>query len=147
MSKPTAPVPGRLSYDDGYETCERTVATLRIYGVEPAVVTNYLKVDPSVAHVGPQARSAWILSSDEHVSSKDLRRHLDWLLDMIVPGAAGLKALQAMEGVITNVTCVWWSAAGDGGPTLWPRQMRRLADPDLECSFEFAYYEDTPGAS
>jgi hypothetical protein len=41
-----------------------------------------------------------------------------------------------------NVNCVWWSRYGDGGPTLWPEQMLRLAQLNLECSFEFAYYED-----
>ena len=39
-----------------------------------------------------------------------------------------------------NVTCIWWSAEGDGGPTLDPSQMRILAALNLECAFEFAYF-------
>jgi hypothetical protein len=152
---------GRLvPYDDDYETCERTVAKLRIYGValDLKKVTEHLCVEPSSSHSGKNdsggrvgasrpEQSAWILSSEGHVASKDLRRHLDWLLDQIAPAAEGLRLVQSMEGVTTNVNCVWWSASGDGGPVLWPKQMRRLAELDLECSFDFAFYEQGDDSS
>jgi hypothetical protein len=41
-----------------------------------------------------------------------------------------------------SVNCVWWSKEGGGGPTLWPAQMRSLAELNLECSFEFADYSE-----
>jgi len=154
MSSASRPSPARLvPYDDMYQTCERTAAKLRVYGptLECEQVTEYLHIQPSPSYAGrkkpdsshPQARHvAWMLSSEGHVESKDLRRHLDWLLLQIEPAADGLKQLQSMDDVVANVVCVWWSAAGDGGPTLWPEQMRRLAELDLECSFEFAFYGD-----
>jgi hypothetical protein len=45
-----------------------------------------------------------------------------------------------------SVNCIWWSRFGDGGPTLWPEQVRALADLNLECSFAFADYSDTDDA-
>ena len=51
-------------------------------------------------------------------------------------------ALQEMEGVRMGVDCIWWSAYGDGGPTLWPEQMHLLADLNLECSFSVSFFGD-----
>jgi hypothetical protein len=41
-----------------------------------------------------------------------------------------------------RVNCVWWSAAGHGGPTLWPEQMAALAALNLECSFDVYFFGD-----
>jgi len=71
-----------------------------------------------------------------------LRRHLDWLLGQILPRADVLRELQETAGISMNVNCIWWSATGGGGPTLWPEQMRRLADLNLECSFDVSFYDD-----
>jgi len=49
--------------------------------------------------------------------------------------------LQNIPGVRMSVNCVWYSRSGHGGPTLWPEQMRVLADLNLECSFDI-YFQD-----
>ena len=82
----------------------------------------------------------WLLSSKDSVSSKDLRRHLDWVLDRIEPFAEQLKELQQLPDVKMTVRCVWWSSDGGGGPTLWPEQMMRMAKLNLEFTVSFAYY-------
>lgn len=144
-------------YDDEYATCERVRATLRVYGddLDPAVATGRLKIVPTSSQEKGEVRTnslgrqraikigAWFLSSEGSVRSKDLRRHLDWLLGHLLPRAEALRGLQEMEGVTMNVNCIWWSATGGGGPTLWPEQMRGLADLNLECSFDIAFYGET----
>jgi hypothetical protein len=81
--------------NDAYRTCERTCAKLLIYPGEmhPSRVTELLGVSPTrqvvAGEVSPPISSGlrrvgkingWFLSSEEHVESKDVRRHLDWLL-------------------------------------------------------------------
>lgn len=39
-----------------------------------------------------------------------------------------------------SVDCIWWSASGGGGPTLWPEQMACMAALNLECSFDISFY-------
>ena len=85
--------------------------------------------------------NGWFLSSEQHVTSKDVRRHLDWLVRVLESHTAGLRRLQELDGVRMGVHCVWWSA-GSGGPALWPEQMRALADLNLECSFDVYFFED-----
>jgi hypothetical protein len=144
--------------NDGYETCERTCAVLRIYPGElnPSEVTKELGIQPTSSVLAGQrgkenslglARvgriNAWLLSSEPVVHSRDLRHHLDWLLDLLETGGDALRRLQAQPDVRMSVNCVWWSRYGDGGPTLWPEQMLRLAQLNLECSFEFSDYSDS----
>jgi hypothetical protein len=84
--------------------------------------------------------NGWFLSSEDKVASKDVRRHLDWLLDLIWPARLPLADLQQTSGVKIDVNCVWWSASGHGGPTLWPEQMGRLAELGLECGFDVYFF-------
>jgi hypothetical protein len=141
--------------DDQYPNCERTYAELRIYGdtLDPDAITKSIGILPSSSQRRGEVRSGfrnrqrivsvggWFLSSEGNVESRDLRRHLDWLLARLWPAATALKNLQAQEGVRMSVTCIWWSR-GDGGPALWPEQMGRLADLELECGFEISFYGD-----
>jgi Domain of unknown function (DUF4279) len=152
---------GRTPYNDQYATCERAVANLLIYGreLDPHEVSRRLGLEPSDAARTGQVRTNsrgrerttpighWFLSSEEHVVSRDLRRHLDWLLDLLAPRAATLRELQSRPGWAIRLDCIWWSKFGDGGPTLWPQHMRAIADLDLELGFEIGFYgdEDEPG--
>lgn len=140
--------------DDNYPSCERTYAELTIAtgDLDPSVVSERLHVQPTSTQQKGELRtnslgrtrtvrlSAWFLSSEEAVVSKDLRRHLDWLLERLAPAVAELRALQGEAGLKMSVNCVWWSTSGQGGPTLWPEQMSRLADLNLECSFDVAFF-------
>lgn len=146
----------RTPYNDGYETCERTLAELRIYGdhLDPEEVTERLQLEPTTIQrkgevvtnsLGRQRVvkiGGWFLSSENHVASKDLRRHLDWLNNLIAPRVAELRDIQERQDIVMTVHCIWWSAHGQGGPTLWPEQMRVLAELNLECSFDISFYGD-----
>lgn len=146
----------RTQIDDNYGTCERTKVTLRIDcgSRHPEEITAFLDIRPTttvengaaVMNEGDNTGrigkfNLWFLDSEGDVTSKDLRRHLDWLLDKIEPSASQILSLRE-SGVPIDVLCVWWSKYGDGGPTLWPKQMRRLADLDLELSIDFADYSE-----
>jgi hypothetical protein len=155
MSLPTAAVrSGRTPYDDDYGTCERSVAKLRIYGddLDPEALTKRLGIEPSAAQRKGQVFTnspglsrtakvgAWFLSSEGKVESRDLRRHLDWLIAQIRGVSSELRALQDEPAVWMNIGCVWWSKHRDGGPVIGPEHMRTLADLNLECGFEISFY-------
>ena len=134
-------------------SCDFTRATLCIYNIDPDVVTQKIGVIPTdsqkkgVPGIMPSGVErigridSWVLSSeDSNISSKDLRTHLDWLLDKTEPAAIQLQELQQIPDAKMAIRCVWWSAYGDGGPSLWPEQMERMAKLNLECGIRFAYY-------
>jgi len=142
--------------DDNYATCERTKAVLRIYcgDASPSSITSLLSIQPtSIVELGvPQVRrggkhgpigkiNLWMLDSEGAIQSKDLRRHLDWILDILAPVSAQILSLR-QSGICMDLNCVWWSQSGEGGPALWPDQMRRIAALDLELSIGFSYYGD-----
>jgi hypothetical protein len=121
--------------------------------VVPNAMTAKLGVKPDTTmtkglpHELPSGRmrdatvSGWFLSSEGQVVSRDLRDHLDWLLDRLRPAAVGLSALQAEE-VRMEVWCRWDSASGHGGPTLEPEQMRLMAELNLQCGFDIYFAGD-----
>ncbi len=143
-------------YDDEYGTCSETRATLLIYPeqVSPYEVTERLGLEPTrlnvvgEEHVNRLGRrrvvkiNGWFMSSEGRVESLDVRRHLDWLLAKIGPKTEELLDLQSVPGVKMSVACAWYSRSGHGGPTLWPEQMRALADLSLECSFDIYFLPD-----
>lgn len=81
-------------YDDSYPTCERADAELRVYTgeMDPDLVSRRLGISPSRLLVkGQQITNSlgrervvklngWFLSSEGTSASRDLRRHIDWLL-------------------------------------------------------------------
>lgn len=157
MSRASREELSRLTpYDDEYATCERTLAVLRVYGddLDPAVITARLGILPTSFQKNGEVRTnslgrqrtikigGWFLSSENDVESKDVRRHLDWILAQVLPRVDALREVQEMAGISMNVNCIWWSGTGGGGPTLWPEQMRGLAELNLECSFDVAFYGD-----
>ena len=85
--------------------------------------------------------NSWLLSSENVITSKDLRHHLDWLLKTVEPARQQLRKVQQLPDIKMTTNCLWWST-GHGGPALWPEQMRRLADLNLECSFDIYFFED-----
>ena len=85
-----------MEYDDEYPTCENTYATLRIYheGLEPEVITQILKIEPtSIIKKGKRRKAnnprsvskinGWFLESENEVKSNDSRRHIDWIIDKL----------------------------------------------------------------
>ena len=115
-------------------------------------VSTLLGINPTRAHdkgklmETPSGRrrkaslTAWLLSSDGIVESKDLRDHLDWLLQKLSGLTREILTLQEEENTKMSVCCTWISAAGHNGPVLWPEQMETLAKLNLECGFDFYFF-------
>ncbi len=145
----------RTPIDHDYGTCDRTCAELLIYysRLGHEAVTELLGLEPtSSQNQGDEIRNSigrtriakvtmWALSSEPFVSSKDVRAHLDWLLERLSSSHEALRDLQ-QGGAKMGVSCPWWSRGGHGGPTLWPEQMQQLADLNLECSFDVQFFPD-----
>jgi hypothetical protein len=146
-------------HDDAYPTCAETHATLRIYpgDLDPDSVTGRLGIEPSdwqrrgeprriggVSKVAPI--SGWFLSSEGHIVSRDVRRHLDWLLDRLAAKAPLLRSLHE-EGSRIEVCCKWLSMSGHGGPILSPAQMRGLSELGLELWFDIYFVSANDPAS
>ncbi len=123
-------------YDDDHMSCARTWATLRVYSAEigPGTVTETLCALPSeTIHAGERAGhrgrrrelNSWLLESRAAVSSRDLRRHLDWLLDSI--DESGLIRLLQDSDAEADIFCFWESKGGQGGPIVSPLQMSRMS--------------------
>jgi hypothetical protein len=133
-----------IEYNDGYPTCSSTYATLRIYpgSVPPDEVTTRLGLVPSSTQIaetrppGVKGRpTGWFLTSKGVVESRDIRRHLDWILDQIVDKSSVIDALRG-DGAHADISCYWVTASGHGGPSLWPTQMAVLASLGLEVWFD-----------
>lgn len=134
-------------YDDNYESCHKTFVTLRIYSdtIIPEEITNTLQVQPSefvtkgevYAINSKKVReiNGWFLTSEGFVDSKDCRRHFDFLADKILPIKNELKALQNKDCEI-DISCFWSSENGQSGPTLSPKQLKKLAELELEIWFD-----------
>ncbi len=122
--------------DDDYPTSARTYATLRIYDkdLDPDLVTRTLGIEPICVQIKGQTTTGrygvvriatiggWFLSTEGQVDSRDVRRHLFWLLDKLLDTDTAIQALRA-GGHRMDVFCFWRSAEGHGGPTLSPEIM------------------------
>ena len=129
-------------YDDEYATCEATHATLAIYNLPPGEVTSALGLQATTEYRRgvdpanhPSRIDAWLLESAGSVSSRDARRHIDWLLDQLMPRKNALLAL-VERGARVTIHCYWLSASGHGGPTISPSQSSKLAELGLDIGFD-----------
>jgi hypothetical protein len=133
-----------MSYDDRYDTCAETFATLRVYDVDPERVTSLLGVEPSSSQVGGSSivragrfasRHGWFLTTKGRSQSLDARRHIDEVLAPLAGKDGALAELRAM-GAQIDVSCYWRSAQGQGGPTLSPKQSSMLGSLGLDLWFD-----------
>jgi hypothetical protein len=140
------------AYDDEYATCVKTHAWLRIMSeqLDSDTVTTSLALQPTRTirrgdlprpdSKHPYKYSGWFLESENHVQSRDARRHLDWIIDQLRGKSAAIAMLQS-EGHLIDL-CVLWDSGGQGGPTLSPNQMGPLADLGIELFFDIYFAGD-----
>ena len=136
-------------YDDDYATCAKTYAGLRIYhdDLDPERITGLLGIEPSQIQIRGRVYTTsigqeftpqlggWFLSTKGIIASRDVRRHVAWILDRFAGKDQILRSLQA-EGYRMDIFCYWLSADGHGGPILSPEIMRRLGELELEVGFD-----------
>jgi len=129
-------------YEDDYKTCRATHATLRIFGVASEEVTRVLGLSPTESmhpgdlhHGAPARHHVWLLHSKLVIDSRDVRRHLDWILDQLVARRQALRELVG-RGARVDIFCYWMSASGHGGPTISPTQAAKLAELGIDLGFD-----------
>jgi len=138
-------------YDDNYSGCLRTYATLRIYPgeIHPQEVSARLHIVPSKFWVrdetlaanptqmkSPRAKAmhGWFLTTHGKLDSRDTRRHIDLLLEPLLPVAGELANLQR-QGAAVDIICFWHAAPQQGGPALSSRQLRNLSDLNIAIAW------------
>ena len=134
-------------YDDNYSTCAETSASFRIkhISLDPATITEVLGLTPSWGGKKgetwdglsrPARFGLWAIDSANNVQSRDLRRHLDWILEHLKGKEIAITNLRS-QGHIMDVFCNWARLGGTGGPTISPQNMLGLSNLGLELAFEF----------
>ncbi len=131
-----------------FKGCSRTYASLRVYhaSAEPEVVTEILQINPDcIQKKGEKAllgkkrpKSGWILSTKDkrNVSrSKDLRAHIEWLLNKIGSKHTEIQKLSKL-GYEMWIFCFWGSKFGNGGPILDHGLLKKISN------FPFELYLD-----
>lgn len=138
-------------YDDDYPTCDATRATLRIYldTQDPEYITEYLGITPTrIQKKGEQAiykgketkqkirLNGWFLETEHIIQSRDSRRHIDYILDRLIPVKDKLSGLMSM-GAEIDIQCFWRTVQGHGGPVLSCDQFVRLAQLKIDLWYDF----------
>ncbi|MBK8946444.1 MAG: DUF4279 domain-containing protein [Ignavibacteriae bacterium] len=135
-------------FNDKYETCERTYATLCIYPNKygPNFISETLNIKATkLQFAGEKVHekierkhkiNAWFLSSKDKIESKDSRRHIQWIIDQIKGNEEQIITLQKKK-IRMYIFCFWSSAHGHGGPTIDPEHMKYLGELNLEIVYDF----------
>ena len=121
------------TYDDNYSTCANTYATLRIYG-QSSDVAEKLNLAPTRTSK-EEDLNGYFYSTKNIVESKDVRRHVDYLIEKFNAKVEILNEIQS-EGSKIDIMCYWLSESGHGGPTLSPKQLTELAKLNIEIWFD-----------
>jgi hypothetical protein len=87
------------------------------------------------------SRSVWAISSEESIEADTIEPRLEWLFELVEPGAEALSAIVA-NGAFAYADCFWASPARSGGPWIEAQSMRRLAALDLPLIISFYYATD-----
>lgn len=137
-------------YDDKYNACLDTYVTIRIFhdSKHPDEVTSILGITPThiqvegewISNTRKVISNGWFLSTNKMTDSKDSRRHIDELIDRILPQKSKIQKFQE-EGAKIDICCYWLSRACNGGPTLSKAQLLKLAELELDFWYDF-YCDD-----
>ena len=130
----------------------RCYASFRLGGeaLRSAVLTEQLGLDPDYAHEMGEARpghdrpwrnGVWGISSEKRLASADLDEHLRLLLDLFEPSSEPLHRLIRDQSLAADFFC-FVSGDGQGGPTLTPATMARIASLGAELALDI-YFEST----
>ncbi len=119
-----------------------TFASLSFFGdnLEPSRVSQLLGVEPTTAyrkgevykrsrgHAVVGRTGLWLLSSRDHVQSRELDDHLAYLKAIIFPSERNdlVKPLQTLtreKGLGADVSCFWYGERGASAPAI-PEELR-----------------------
>lgn len=132
-------------YDHEYPACSRTYATLCIYhdSIDPLTISQALDMTPDrfqmagdILESGNLAPlTGWFLGTQDVLSSKDLRAHVEWLLDRLSPRKDTIVML-SKAGHRMWIYCFWVSSSGNGGPIFDQQFIKNLSDFPFELHLD-----------
>jgi hypothetical protein len=121
-------------------TCESTCAMLLVSGdnIENEEFTRLFGMVPTEAGKAGDC-SCWRVSSESHVKSTNLERHIHWILDQIVDKKGVIERLKTERNCQIDIGCEWQGhpQSNSTGPFLTPKTLRRVADFNLNLIFYF----------
>ena len=137
-----------FGYNDQYATCVETFSTLRIFSdhVGAERVTSILALQPTTSFTKGEAygthghrrkSNGWLFSTEGLSDSKDTRRHIDIILSALSGKASSIDVLKR-AGVSFDI-CSYWVSTGQGGPALWPHQMKALGELGIEVWWDIYF--------
>jgi hypothetical protein len=143
------PIVSQPDYNDLDPMCAETVSTLSVHsdGMTPEEIAEILQIEPTgftrkaegVADGRIQAKfNVWRYSTGKLCMSKDTRRHIDLVLNVLDGKADAIGKLQS-RGCQIRIASHWVPANEKigGGPLLAPHQMLKLGNLGITVSFWF----------
>lgn len=111
--------------------------------MNPEKITDTLDIEPDRSQkVGDVARnkkpipvSGWFVGTQGILNSRDIRVHLEWILDRLKDKRNQLNLLVEL-GFEMKISCFWESASGNGGPILDHEIIARLSEFPLDLHFD-----------
>jgi hypothetical protein len=139
-------------YDHEYPACSRTYATLCIYhdSEDPLKISEILHMNPDRSHkfgdLLPSGKIApvtgWFLSTKDVLTSKDLRAHVEWLIDRLHFKRDELHRMTE-SGYRMWIYCFWASSSGNGGPVFDRQFIQSLSDFPFELHLDIWFDSTT----
>jgi Domain of unknown function (DUF4279) len=120
--------------------CAKACAMLLVSGdnIDEDEFTRLFGVIPTeVARAGEC--TGWRLSSESHVQSTSLERHIHWILDQIVGKSEIINHLKLNRNCQVDLGC-WWKGRpelDERGPFLSQETLQRIANFHLNLIFYF----------
>jgi len=136
-------------FDHNFSSCSRTYATLCIYhdklGIDDIQIDIDLLPDKIITkgeRVGLSfaRKNGWLLGTGGRVKSKDLRAHIQWIINRISDKKSEFIALK-QQGFEIRISCLWISAVGNGGPLLDHKMISDLAELPVDLHFDIWFEE------
>lgn len=139
--------------NEEYPTCNECWASFNIISdsVNPDKITEKLNIKPTrqnkkgdlfvnVLNKSTQkVINGWFIESEGVIKSKDLRDHVDYVLDFLVPIKDKILEIQKWDDIKMTLTCSWWGFM-HCGPTLWPVQLEKMSMLNIAIEIYFASY-------
>jgi hypothetical protein len=120
-------------------SCKRACSMLLVSGegIEASEVTDAFGISPTQTCKAGEC-VGWRVSSESHVLSTNLERHIHWLLDQIKDKMSVIQELRRRDCQV-DIYCFWQGhgTSNDIGPYIKADTLRRLADFDLNMIFAF----------
>lgn len=121
-------------------TCKSTCAMLLVSGdhIANEEFTRLFGMTPTEAGKAGDC-SGWRVSSESQVKSRNVERHIHWLLDQIENKKGVIEHLKRERGCQVDLGCEWRGhpQSNSTGPFLASETLRRIAGFDLNLIFYF----------